>query len=355
MAMLEVRDLRTSFFTPAGEVKAVNGISFNLDSGKVLGIVGESGSGKSVSAYSILQILTHPGRIVGGSIRFKGEELVGASEETMRRIRGNKISIIFQDPMTSLNPVYTIGNQLMEAIRLHTDRNREQARGRAIEMLQLVGINEPEKRLKQYPYELSGGIRQRVMIAMALACEPDILIADEPTTALDVTIQAQILELMQDLQKKLGMAIIMITHDLGVIASLCDEVIVMYAGSVCERGTADAIFYRPAHEYTKGLLRSIPNIDNDDKERLVPISGTPIDLLNMPKGCAFAPRCERAMKVCLTQHPKEVWVGCDHKSACWMNVCDGAQRGCIRTDEAGEITAIDLEGTLDQAKGGAAQ
>ena len=355
MAMLEVRDLRTSFFTPAGEVKAVNGISFNLDSGKVLGIVGESGSGKSVSAYSILQILTNPGRIVGGSIKFKGEELVGAPEKTMRRIRGNKISIIFQDPMTSLNPVYTIGNQLMEAILLHTDRNREQARARAVEMLQLVGINEPEKRLSQYPYELSGGMRQRVMIAMALACEPDILIADEPTTALDVTIQAQILELMQDLQKKLGMAIIMITHDLGVIASLCDEVIVMYAGSVCERGTADAIFYRPAHEYTKGLLRSIPNIDNDDKERLVPITGTPIDLLNMPKGCAFAPRCERAMKVCLTQHPKEVPVGCDHMSACWMNVCDGTKRGCIRTDDEGAITAIDLEGTLAQPKGGAAQ
>ena len=349
MAMLEVRDLRTSFFTPAGEVKAVNGISFNLDSGKVLGIVGESGSGKSVSAYSILQILTHPGRIVGGSIKFKGEELVGASEETMRKIRGNKISIIFQDPMTSLNPVYTIGNQLVEAILLHTDRNKEQAKARAVEMLQLVGINEPEKRLKQYPYELSGGMRQRVMIAMALACEPDILIADEPTTALDVTIQAQILELMQDLQKKLGMAIIMITHDLGVIASLCDEVIVMYAGSVCERGTADAIFYRPKHEYTKGLLRSIPNIDNDEHERLVPITGTPIDLLNMPKGCAFAPRCDSAMKICLAKHPKEVRVGCDHLSACWMNVLEGQKLGKIIAGEDGEIRAIDLEGTLDQA------
>ena len=333
MAMLEVKNLQTSFFTPAGEVKAVNGISFNLDSGKVLGIVGESGSGKSVSAYSILQILTHPGRIVGGSIKFKGQELVGCTEEEMRKIRGNKISIIFQDPMTSLNPVYTIGNQLREAILLHTDRNKEQAQARAIEMLQLVGINEPEKRLKQYPHELSGGMRQRVMIAMALACEPDILIADEPTTALDVTIQAQILELMQDLQKKLGMAIIMITQDLGVIASLCDEVIVMYAGSVCERGTADAIFYRPAHEYTKGLLRSIPNIDNDEHERLTPILGTPIDLLNMPKGCPFAPRCEKAMKVCLTQHPKEVWVGGDHLSSCWMNVCEGVEKVLIRTDD----------------------
>lgn len=356
MAMLEVKDLHTSFFTPAGEVKAVNGISFNLDSGKVLGIVGESGSGKSVTAYSILQILTHPGRIVSGSIKFKGQELVGAGESVMRAIRGNKISIIFQDPMTSLNPVYTIGNQLTEAILLHTDRNKEQAKERAMEMLTLVGINEPEKRLRQYPYELSGGMRQRVMIAMALACEPDILIADEPTTALDVTIQAQILELMQELQRKLGMAIIMITHDLGVIASLCDEVIVMYAGSVCERGTADEIFYHPAHEYTKGLMRSIPSIDDDERERLIPITGTPIDLLNMPSGCPFAPRCDNAMKVCLTGRAKEVRVGRDHLSACWMNVKDGAERGVIRTDEAGQITAIDMEGNLDEtAEGGTAQ
>ena len=223
-----------------------------------------------------------------------------------------------------------------------------------------MGINEPEKRLKQYPYELSGGMRQRVMIAMALACEPDILIADEPTTALDVTIQAQILELMQELQRKLGMAIIMITHDLGVIASLCDEVIVMYAGSVCERGTADEIFYHPAHEYTRGLLRSIPNIDSDDKTRLVPITGTPIDLLNMPKGCAFAPRCERAMKVCLISRAKEVPVGRDHLCACWMNVKEGAEKNAIRTDAQGEIMGIDLEGTLDEffaaaAKGGDAK
>ena len=344
MAMLEVKDLRTSFFTPAGEVKAVNGVSFNLDHGKVLGIVGESGSGKSVTAYSILQILTHPGRIVGGSIRFNGQELVGLSDNEMRKIRGNKISIIFQDPMTSLNPVYTVGNQLMEAIRIHTGRNREQAKARAAEMLTLVGINEPEKRLKQYPYELSGGMRQRVMIAMALACEPDILIADEPTTALDVTIHAQILELMQDLQKKLGMAIIMITHDLGVIADMCDEVVVMYAGSICERGTADAIFYRPRHEYTKGLLRSIPNSDSDDKERLIPISGTPIDLLCMPSGCPFAPRCERAMKQCLTARAPEVFVGKDHISACWMNYKEGMERNLIEADEAGNIVRINLDG-----------
>jgi len=348
MAMLEVRDLYTSFFTPAGEVKAVNGISFNLDHGKVLGIVGESGSGKSVTAYSILQILTHPGRIVSGSIKFNGQELVGAGENVMRTIRGNKISIIFQDPMTSLNPVYTIGNQLREAILLHTNRNKEQAQARAIEMLQLVGINEPEKRLKQYPYELSGGMRQRVMIAMALACEPDILIADEPTTALDVTIQAQILELMQDLQKKMGMAIIMITHDLGVIASMCDEVIVMYAGGVCERGTADNIFYRPRHEYTKGLIRSIPNIDLDDKVRLVPIEGTPIDLLRMPSGCPFAPRCERAMKVCLEGRAPEVWVGKDHLAACWMNYKEGMEKDLIEYGEDGQISRINLDGGAEE-------
>ncbi|MBQ9325058.1 MAG: ABC transporter ATP-binding protein [Clostridia bacterium] len=323
MSMLEVRDLHTSFFTPSGEVKAVNGLSFSLEKGKVLGIVGESGSGKSVTAYSILQILTSPGRIVSGSIRLHGDELVGKSEEEMRRIRGNKISIIFQDPMTSLNPTFTIGNQLREAILLHTDRNRQQADARAIEMLRLVGISEPEKRIHQYAYELSGGMRQRVMIAMALACEPDILIADEPTTALDVTIQAQILELMLQLQKELGMAIIMITHDMGVIASICDEVIVMDAGGVCERGTTDAIFYHPMHEYTRGLMRSIPDMNDDEKTRLVPISGTPIDLLHMPKGCPFSPRCDRAMKICLQEKPREYWVGHDHLSACWMNVKEG--------------------------------
>ena len=324
MSMLEVKDLHTSFFTPSGEVKAVNGLSFSLDEGKVLGIVGESGSGKSVTAYSILQILTSPGRIVSGSIKLHGEELVTKSEEEMRKIRGNKISIIFQDPMTSLNPTFTIGNQLREAILLHTSRNRQQAEERAIEMLKLVGISEPEKRIHQYAYELSGGMRQRVMIAMALACEPDILIADEPTTALDVTIQAQILELMLQLQKELGMAIIMITHDMGVIASICDEVIVMYAGGVCERGTTDAIFYHPMHEYTRGLMRSIPDMSDDEKTRLIPIAGTPIDLLHMPPGCPFAPRCDRAMKICLSEKPKEYWVGHDHLSACWINVKEGA-------------------------------
>ena len=326
--LLQVTDLHTSFFTDAGEVKAVDGVSFRLDRGRVLGIVGESGSGKSVTAYSIMQILAPTGKIVSGSVRLDGTELVGADEKMMRTVRGNRISIIFQDPMTSLNPTYTIGHQLVEAITLHTDRDKKQAKERALEMLKLVNVNEPAKRLKQYPYELSGGMRQRVMIAMALACEPDILIADEPTTALDVTIQAQILELMQDLQKKLGMAIIMITHDLGVVAQLCDEVIVMYAGSVCERGTADAIFYHPAHEYTKGLMRSIPRDENNGL-RLQPITGTPIDLLNMPAGCPFAPRCDHTMKVCLTRRAEEMRIAEDHISSCWMNVRDLADQGVV--------------------------
>lgn len=319
MNLLEVRDLHTSFFTDAGEVKAVNGISFNLDRGKVLGIVGESGSGKSVTAYSIMQILAGAGQIVSGSIKLDGQELVGAGEKVMKTVRGNKVSIIFQDPMTSLNPTYTIGHQLMEAILLHTDRNKEQARERAIEMLKLVNVNEPEKRMDQYPHEFSGGMRQRVMIAMALACEPDILIADEPTTALDVTIQAQILDLMKSLQKELGMAIIMITHDLGVVAQMCDEVIVMYAGSICEQGTADEIFYNPCHEYTKGLLRSIPTEGREGK-KLEPITGTPIDLLNMPKGCPFAPRCDNAMKICLRERAERMQINDDHAAGCWMNV-----------------------------------
>ena len=334
--LLQVTDLHTSFFTPAGEVKAVNGVSFSLEKGKVLGIVGESGSGKSVTAYSILQILANPGKIVSGSILLDGEELVGASKEIMRTIRGNRISIIFQDPMTSLNPVYTIGNQLIEAIRLHTSRNKAEAKARAIEMLELVGINEPEKRIKQYPHELSGGMRQRVMIAMALACEPDILIADEPTTALDVTIQAQILDLMKDLQKKLGMAIIMITHDLGVVAEMCDEVIVMYAGEVCERGTADEVFYSPKHEYTKGLLRSIPTVSDEDK-RLEPIGGHPVDLLNMPDGCPFSPRCDAAMKVCLCHKAKEIVINGSHSSACWHNIKEAIDAGTLTKEQVEEM------------------
>lgn len=317
--ILSVIDLHTSFTTDKGEVQAVNGVTFNLTEGKILGIVGESGSGKSVSAYSIMQILEKNGSIKSGQILYKGEDITKWPESRMRDFRGKCCSIIFQDPMTSLNPVFTIGFQLKEAIKLHTNRKGKEAERRAIEMLELVGVNEPEKRIHQYPFEFSGGMRQRVMIAMALACEPDILIADEPTTALDVTIQAQILELMQDLQKKLGMAIIMVTHDLGVIAQMADEIIVMYGGRVCERGTAEDIFYRPSHEYTKGLLRSIPNVDTMGK-RLEPISGTPINLLNMPKGCAFCPRCENALKICLEEVPEELMMPDGHFAACWMNL-----------------------------------
>ena len=317
--LLSVVDLNTSFHTDRGEVMAVNGVSFNLDRGKILGIVGESGSGKSVTAYSIMQILEKNGSIKKGQVLYKGQDITQFSEKQMREFRGKCCSIIFQDPMTSLNPVFTIGNQLKEAIELHTDRKGKVAMDRAIEMLTLVGVNEPEKRVKQYPYELSGGMRQRVMIAMALACEPDILIADEPTTALDVTIQAQILELMQSLQKKLGMAIIMVTHDLGVIADMCDEIIVMYGGRVCERGTAEDIFYRPAHEYTKGLLKSIPSVDRMG-EKLIPIPGIPINLLNMPKGCAFCPRCENAMKICIEEIPPEIQMPDGHFASCWMSV-----------------------------------
>ena len=317
--LLSVQDLHTSFFTDSGEVHAVNGVSFNLDPGEVLGIVGESGSGKSVTAYSIMQILADTGRISSGHILYKGQDLTTWDARQMSGFRGKCCSIVFQDPMTSLNPVFTIGNQLREAIELHTDRKGKASLARAIEMLELVGINEPQKRVKQYPHELSGGMRQRVMIAMPLACEPDILIADEPTTALDVTIQAQILELMQSLQKKMGMAVILVTHDLGVIADMCDNIIVMYGGHICERGTADEIFYNPRHEYTKGLLRSIPNVNNM-KEKLIPIAGTPINVLNLPKGCAFCARCDEAMKICLEQQPEELTINENHKAACWMNV-----------------------------------
>ena len=317
--LLSVQDLHTSFFTDSGEVHAVNGVSFNLDPGEVLGIVGESGSGKSVTAYSIMQILADTGRITSGHILYKGQDLTTWDARQMSGFRGKCCSIVFQDPMTSLNPVFTIGNQLREAIELHTDRRGKASKARAVEMLELVGINEPEKRIKQYPHELSGGMRQRVMIAMALACEPDILIADEPTTALDVTIQAQILELMQSLQKKMGMAVILVTHDLGVIADMCDNIIVMYGGHICERGTADEIFYNPRHEYTKGLLRSIPNVNNM-KEKLVPIAGTPINVLNLPKGCAFCARCDEAMKICLEQPPEEITINENHKASCWMNI-----------------------------------
>ena len=289
MALLEVNDLHTSFFTPAGEVKAVNGVSFNLDRGKVLGIVGESGSGKSVTAYSVMQILEKTGKIVSGSIKLDGEELVGCGEKRMKTVRGNRVSIIFQDPMTSLNPTYTIGHQLMEAILLHTNRNKQQARERAIEMLRLVNVNEPEKRMNQYPFEFSGGMRQRVVIAIAVACNPQILICDEPTTALDVTIQAQILELIRKLQREKHMTIIYITHDLGVVANVADRVAVMYAGQIIEIGMVQEIFFDPRHPYTWALLSALPQLGVKG-EKLPAIDGTPPNLFNRVVGDSFAPR-----------------------------------------------------------------
>lgn len=316
--LLEIKDERLSFFTPAGEVKALNGVSFSMEEGEVLGIVGESGSGKSVTAYSIMGLTAYPGKLVGGTIRFNGHEIEKMTEKDFRKIRGNEVSIIFQDPMTSLNPVYTIGNQIVEVILLHTNKTKKEAYERAKELLELVGINEPTKRLKQYPHELSGGMRQRVMIAVALACEPKLLIADEPTTALDVTIQAQILELMQELRKKLGMSIIMITHDLGVVASMCEKIAVMYAGHIVEYGTADEIFYNPSHEYTKGLIKSIPKLNAEKIERLVPIEGQPVDLLNPPAGCPFAPRCSECMKICLNKMPPKTELSDTHYSYCWL-------------------------------------
>ena len=325
--ILEIKDERLSFFTPAGEVKALNGVSFSMNQGDVLGIVGESGSGKSVTAYSIMGLTAYPGRLVGGTVWFNGHQIDKMTEKEFRKIRGNEVSIIFQDPMTSLNPVYTIGNQIREVILLHTGKSKKEANERAKELLTLVGINEPEKRLKQYPHELSGGMRQRVMIAIALACEPKLLIADEPTTALDVTIQAQILELMNDLRHKLGMSIIMITHDLGVVAQMCEKIAVMYAGHIVEYGTTDEIFYNPQHEYTKGLINSIPKLNAEEKERLVPIEGQPVDLLNPPAGCPFAPRCKSCMKVCLNKMPPRTELSDTHYTYCWLRQKEEFEKG----------------------------
>ena len=318
--ILSAKDVEIQFSLRGRKLMAIRKCSLDLYEGETLAIVGESGSGKSVFTKSFIGMLDANGSIVGGSITYDGVDISKCkTEKEWLGIRGKKIAMVMQDPMTSLNPLKKVGKQIQESIELHQGLKGEEAKKEAIEMLKKVGIPDPERRYNQYPHEFSGGMRQRVMIAMALVCEPDILIADEPTTALDVTIQAQILELMQDLQKKLGMAIIMVTHDLGVIASMCDEIIVMYGGRVCERGTADAIFYHPAHEYTKGLLRSIPKADNMN-EKLIPIGGTPINLLQMPEGCAFCPRCESAMKICLKQQPAEFRVGEDHLASCWMNV-----------------------------------
>lgn len=316
--LLEVKNLKVSFFTPAGEVKAVGGIDYDLNYNEVMGIVGESGSGKSVEAYAIMGLLQSPGKVVDGQILFKGEDILNYSPQEMEQFRGNKISMIFQNPMTCLNPVYTIGNQLMEALFSHKKIDKAEAHQRAVEMLELVGISNPRKRMNQYPHELSGGMRQRVMISMGLINEPDILIADEPTTALDVTIQAQILELMKDIQQKTRMSIIFITHNLGVVAKVCDRVSVMYGGRIVEQGKVDDIFYQPSHPYTHGLMASMPRVDEDEHERLKSIDGNPVDMLNPPEGCVFAPRCEHAMKVCLRKEPPMIYLGDGHRASCWL-------------------------------------
>lgn len=315
--IIDVRNLQTSFFTEEGEVRAVDGLHFSIEKGKTLGIVGESGSGKSITSLSILRLIPDPpGKIIGGEILFKGENLLEKSNKEMMKIRGNNISMIFQEPMTSLNPVFTAGEQIVESVRIHQKLGKKAAWERAVDMLRLVGIPSPEKRAKQYPFELSGGMRQRVMIAIALACNPELLIADEPTTALDVTIQAQILELMKKLQEELGMAIIFITHDLGVVAEICDKVAVMYAGQVVEYSNVDALFNHPKHPYTVGLLHSLPRPD-EDQEELSVIKGTVPSPFDMPKGCRFAPRCPHAQEIC-DQAPEFVETKDGSQVRCWI-------------------------------------
>ena len=301
--LVNIEHERLSFFTPVGEVKALNDVSFHIKEGEVLGIVGESGSGKSVTAYSLMGLTAYPGKLLGGTLDFNGHRINDMTEKEMQKMRGNEVSIIFQDPMTSLNPVYTIGNQIREVLKLHTNKTKKEIQERAVELLELVGINEPKKRLKQYPHELSGGMRQRVMIAIALACEPKLLIADEPTTALDVTIQAQILELMMELKDKLGMAIMMITHDLGVVAQMCSRVLVMYAGRIVEEAPVHELFYNHRHPYTQGLIDCIPKIGSGVR-RLPSIRGSVPDLALMPAGCKFAPRCPFASDECRKNEPE---------------------------------------------------
>ena len=314
--ILEIKDERLSFFTPAGEVKALNGVSFSMNQGDVLGIVGESGSGKSVTAYSIMGLTAYPGRLVGGTVWFNGHQIDKMTEKEFRKIRGNEVSIIFQDPMTCLNPVNTIGNQIVEVILLHTKKTKQEAWARARELLELVGINEPDRRLKQYPHELSGGMRQRVMIAIALACEPKLLIADEPTTALDVTIQAQILELMKRLQKEHGTSIILITHNMGIVAENCDDVAVMYMGRVVEYGTLEQIFTNPLHPYTQALMRSVPLLGMDKSGELESIPGTTPDAATVFTGCEFANRCQRATEACFHRFPKDTVYPDGHRVRC---------------------------------------
>jgi oligopeptide transport system ATP-binding protein len=328
--ILEVKDLHVSFDTYAGEVKAVRGVSFDMKEGEVLAIVGESGCGKSVTAQTIMKLNPMPpARIVSGEITLVGKDIVNASEKDMMKIRGKDVSMIFQDPMTCLNPTMQVGKQLTEAIRHHQNLTQEEAHKEAIRLLEIVKIPNAEQRAKQYPHEFSGGMRQRVMIAMALSCAPKLLIADEPTTALDVTIQAQIMDLLKEIKEQTNTAIILITHDLGVVASMADRVAVMYAGKIVELGAAEDIFYRPSHPYTKALLKSLPTTDMDRSIRLVSIGGTPPDLLNPPVGCPFASRCPHAMKICQTEMPPHFTPEKDHKSACWLlhPDCPGAQGG----------------------------
>lgn len=318
--VLEVTDLHVSFHTYAGEVKAVRGVNFNVGQGETVAIVGESGCGKSVTAKSIMRLLpSPPAQYKRGSIQFQGKDLLDVTEKEMQTIRGNQISMIFQDPMTSLNPTMKIGNQIMEAILKHNDMSKKDAIEKAVEMLKLVGIPQPDKRVNQYPHEFSGGMRQRAMIAMALACNPRLLIADEPTTALDVTIQAQILELMKKIQEETGTSIIIITHDLGVVAEMADRVVVMYAGQVIESGTVKELFAKPQHPYTIGLLNSVPRLDMDKKQPLAPIIGTPPDLIDPPEGCPFYARCKYAMRVCEHHDPELDEVSPNQFAACWLH------------------------------------
>ncbi len=326
--LLEVRDLQTQFFTQDGVVKAVDGISFNVDEGEILGIVGESGCGKSVTALSIMRLIADPpGRIVGGEIVFEGEDLLSMDNAAMRHLRGNRIAMIFQEPMTSLNPVLTIGRQITETLELHQDMDKAGARERAAELLGLVGIPDPLNRLKDYPHQFSGGMRQRVMIAIALSCNPKLIVADEPTTALDVTIQAQILEVMQSLAREFHTALIIITHNLGVVARYAQRVVVMYAGKIIEVGTAKDIYHDPRHPYTLGLLNSVPRLDQDARARLDPIEGLPPDLIDIPERCSFAPRCEFAVDRCRREVPPLETFEVGHSSA------------CFRMNELAEISA----------------
>ncbi len=319
--LLQVKDLQTQFFTQDGIVKAVDGVSFSLEEGETLGIVGESGCGKSVTVLSIMRLIPNPpGKVVGGQVLFDGEDLLKVDDEEIRRVRGNKIAMIFQDPMTSLNPVLTICRQVSESLELHLNMSKDAARKRSIELLELVGIPEAAKRIDNYPHQFSGGMRQRVMIAMGLSCNPQLLIADEPTTALDVTIQAQIIDLVKRLQQEMGMAVIWITHDLGVVAGMCRRVIIMYAGNIIEQAPVEEVYANPRHPYALGLLASIPRLDAVRKSRLSPIEGMPPDLIDMPDACPFNPRCQYVQDICRQKKPQLRSVGPEHQIACWLDV-----------------------------------